>query len=104
MRLALRFASIPLHAGAALLKAGIHADAIQRWTLDPQVPVQEHNGKWELDSLFDALEDLDAEACINRCKELQLAELAYTRTIPPAAAVDVSAGAVDTPAAATPAK
>jgi hypothetical protein len=32
-----------------------------------------------MDSLFDSLEDLDAKACIEACRNLQLAELAHAR-------------------------
>jgi hypothetical protein len=47
--------------GARLIKAGISAETIKKWSQDPQV-----DGK----SLFDSLEDLDCNACIRKCVEL----------------------------------
>lgn len=47
--------------GAQLIAAGISADTIRAWSLDPQV-----KGK----SLFDQLEDLDASACLAKAVEL----------------------------------
>jgi hypothetical protein len=47
--------------GKELIAAGITADTIKKWSIDPQV-----KGK----SLFDQLEDLDASACIKKAVEL----------------------------------
>jgi hypothetical protein len=48
--------------GKALIEGtGIDAETLQTWSLDPQV-----KGK----SLFDSLEDLDADACVAKAKEL----------------------------------
>ena len=47
--------------GAALVSAGVSVATIRDWSIDPQV-----KGK----SIFDQLEDTDAEECIKRCVEL----------------------------------
>eukprot|EP00606_Chrysophyceae_sp_TOSAG23-5_P000462 GSChrysophyteH2.ASY1.ANO1.347.1 assembled CDS len=47
--------------GKRLLDAGVSAATIKDWSVDPQV-----KGK----SVFDQLEDLDAEDCIKKCVEL----------------------------------
>ena len=47
--------------GAALVSAGVNVATIKDWSVDPQV-----KGK----SIFDQLEDTDAEECIKRCVEL----------------------------------
>lgn len=47
--------------GKRLLDAGVSAATIKDWSVDPQV-----KGK----SVFDQLEDLDAEECIKKCVEL----------------------------------
>ncbi len=52
--------------GTALLEAGVPEATIKAWTVDPQVKLP--NGK--KGSLFDALEDLDAPACLDKCVEL----------------------------------
>jgi nucleoside diphosphate kinase len=55
---------VPLEAdefGAQLLAAGISAETIKEWSVDPQV-----KGR----SLFDQLEDLDTSACIAKAVEL----------------------------------
>eukprot|EP01065_Artemidia_motanka_P024597 TRINITY_DN294_c0_g1_i2.p2 TRINITY_DN294_c0_g1~~TRINITY_DN294_c0_g1_i2.p2 ORF type:complete len:483 (+),score=202.48 TRINITY_DN294_c0_g1_i2:76-1524(+) len=50
----------------ALRTAGVPTGLVEEWSKDPQVKVDgEKKG-----SLFDALEDLDAGACITRCVEL----------------------------------
>jgi len=59
--------------GASLLgpAARVSAATITEWMVDPQVAL----GEGQRGSLFDALEDLDAEPCLARCAELsQLAE------------------------------
>lgn len=55
---------VPLEAdefGAQLLGAGLSADTIREWSVDPQI-----KGR----SLFDSLEDLDSAACISKAVEL----------------------------------
>ena len=47
--------------GEALIAAGVSVSTIKDWSVDPQV-----KGK----SIFDQLEDTDAEECIRRCVEL----------------------------------
>ena len=47
--------------GARLVAAGISPDTIKSWSVDPQV-----KGK----SLFDQLEDTDAEECVEKAKAL----------------------------------
>jgi len=47
--------------GARLIAAGVPANTIKEWSVDPQV-----KGK----SLFDQLEDADSDVCIERAKEL----------------------------------
>ena len=55
--------------GAALLAAGVPAEMIKAWTIDPQVKRPDAaNG-----SLFDSLEDMDADACIEKCKAIAAA-------------------------------
>eukprot|EP00299_Pterocystis_sp_00344_P008863 c3535_g1_i1.p1 GENE.c3535_g1_i1~~c3535_g1_i1.p1 ORF type:complete len:486 (+),score=93.97 c3535_g1_i1:59-1459(+) len=52
--------------GQALLAAGVDEDTINDWSRDPQVNVPEEGQK----SLFDSLEDLDAVACLEKCKKI----------------------------------
>jgi nucleoside diphosphate kinase len=52
--------------GSALLAAGVPAAMAKDWTVDPQVNLP-GGGKG---SLFDSLEDMDAGACIEKCKAL----------------------------------
>jgi len=52
--------------GKALVDAGISADVIKTWSVDPQVTISE--GK--KGSLFDALEDMNADVCLQRAVEL----------------------------------
>ncbi len=47
--------------GARLIKAGVNAETIKKWSIDPQV-----KGK----SLFDQLEDLDSKECTAKAVEL----------------------------------
>jgi nucleoside diphosphate kinase len=51
----------------SLLRAGLRSEIIKAWSVDPQVKLE--NGK--KGSLFDQLEDLDAQACIDKAKVLQ---------------------------------
>merc|ERR1719461_2246473 len=53
--------------GKALLDAGISADTIKAWSVDPQVKV-DADGK--MGSLFDALEDMNAGDCLAKAKTL----------------------------------
>lgn len=48
--------------GAALIAAGVPESVILDWSVDPQVMVDGKKG-----SLFDALEDMDSAACIDKC-------------------------------------
>ena len=51
--------------GAALLSKGISAETLAAWTVDPQVALPGAGGK--KGSLFDALEDMDLSACVDKC-------------------------------------
>lgn len=52
--------------GKSLLNAGINNDRLKEWFKDPQVKISNAaNG-----SLFDALEDMDAEDCFRKLIEL----------------------------------
>lgn len=52
--------------GKVLLDAGIKEETISAWSVDPQVKIEaEKKG-----SLFDALEDMDAQACLEKAKML----------------------------------
>lgn len=50
----------------ALVRAGVKEATINAWSVDPQVKLP--SGK--MGSLFDALEDLDASACLEKAKTL----------------------------------
>jgi len=52
--------------GKQLLDAGVKEETLKAWTVDPRVPLPD--GKEG--SLFDALEDLDLDACIAKAKEI----------------------------------
>jgi len=52
----------------SMLKAGIRAEIIKAWSVDPQVKIEASGKKG---SLFDSLEDLNAQACIDKCIQLQ---------------------------------
>jgi len=56
--------------GKKLIEAGVDAATIKAWSVDPVVPYPEGMGKPK-GSLFDALEDTDADACIEKCKALK---------------------------------
>jgi len=45
--------------GAKLLEAGLSAETLKSWSVDPQVALTKGKG-----SLFDALEDMDADECV----------------------------------------
>lgn len=57
--------------GKALLSAGVSADTIKEWSVDPQVtyggPTLPIKG-----SLFDALEDMDSDLCVATCRGINL--------------------------------
>jgi hypothetical protein len=53
--------------GAELLNAGVSASTIKSWGVDPQVSV---NTSGKKGSLFDSLEDINADECIARCVDL----------------------------------
>lgn len=59
--------------GIALRNAGVPAKMITQWTVDPQVVYTDAEGA--KGSLFDALEDLDADACIAKCRALARANV-----------------------------
>lgn len=52
----------------ALVSAGIKEEMIKAWSVDPQVNI----GDGKKGSLFDALEDLDAKACLEKAKALKV--------------------------------
>jgi len=51
----------------ALVRAGVREATIKAWSVDPQVKIETD----KKGSLFDALEDMDASACIEKAKKLQ---------------------------------
>ena len=56
--------------GKALLAAGVPEATIQKWSSDPQVTYDSATAKATgkaKGSIFDALEDLDYQACIDKC-------------------------------------
>lgn len=59
--------------GQMLLKAGIPKETICAWSIDPQVKYGEPPA--EPKSLFDSLEDLDCEACVDMCSTIQAGEV-----------------------------
>ena len=56
--------------GKVLLEKGLSEETIKKWSSDPQVKYDSatatDTGK-EKGSIFDALEDLDYEACLAKC-------------------------------------
>ena len=54
--------------GKALLAAGIPEATITAWAVDPQVHLGEKKG-----SLFDALEDMDSDACLEKAVAIKSA-------------------------------
>lgn len=56
--------------GSQLLQAGVTKDMIQAWTIDPQVNL----GDGQKGSLFDNLEDTNAEDCLAKCIQLSKAQ------------------------------
>lgn len=55
--------------GKALLAAGVSQKTIKDWSLDPQVTYGEKLNPTKK-SIWDTLEDMDAQECINKCKEV----------------------------------
>ena len=53
-----------------LLDAGITEETLKAWTVDPRVPMPDGTQG----SLFDALEDLDLAACIEKAKAIAVAK------------------------------
>ena len=53
--------------GQALISAGLSAETIAAWSVDPRV---EQGGDAGKGSVFDAVEDLDAKACLRKLVEL----------------------------------
>ena len=56
--------------GSALLAKGVSEATIKQWSSDPQVKYDEATAKEKgkpKGSIFDALEDLDYEECLERC-------------------------------------
>jgi nucleoside diphosphate kinase len=60
--------------GAELLAAGISAETIKAWSVDPQVTYKVGD-EVKKGSLFDTLEDLDAGACIEKAVEINKGSL-----------------------------
>jgi hypothetical protein len=52
--------------GISLLNAGISKKTINSWCLDPQVRISEDASG----SVFDALEEMDADACLEKMVDL----------------------------------
>ena len=52
--------------GAALLKAGLSKETIKAWSVDPRVKMPDGS----MGSIFDALEDMDVDACLAKMVEL----------------------------------
>jgi len=55
--------------GRALIDAGISIETIKEWSVDPRVEQPGGAGKG---SVFDALEDTDAEECLAKLQELNV--------------------------------
>ena len=58
--------------GARLLGAGLTAEMIKEWCVDAQVVLPGQDGK--KGSIFDALEDMDVDACLAKCVEISKAQ------------------------------
>jgi hypothetical protein len=54
--------------GLALVKAGISKKTIESWCLDPQIRISED----ATGSVFDALEEMDADACLEKMVEFNI--------------------------------
>jgi nucleoside diphosphate kinase len=58
--------------GKLLLADGITEDTLKAWSVDPQVILPGQDGK--KGSLFDQVEDMDLDACLAKCKEINAAQ------------------------------
>lgn len=58
--------------GKQLMEAGLSEETIAAWSVDPQVVLVK--GEAKKGSLFDALEDMDVDACLAKCVELNAAQ------------------------------
>merc|ERR1711907_487713 len=56
--------------GKAMLDAGISEETIKAWSVDPQVDVPQEDGTVKKGSLFDAVEDTDAQECLDKLVEI----------------------------------
>jgi len=54
----------------ALVKAGVSEKTIKAWCVDPQVVTEKKESEVVKGSIFDALEDMDADDCLKKCEEL----------------------------------
>jgi hypothetical protein len=52
--------------GKELIAAGVSPETIEAWSVDPAVTHPEGKG-----SVFDLLEDLDADACLAKCLAIE---------------------------------
>ena len=52
--------------GKAILAAGISEKTVKEWSLDPRIAMPDGS----TGSVFDALEDLDVDECLEKMKEL----------------------------------
>jgi len=58
--------------GRALMATGVSEKTIKDWSVDPQVKTEAADGGWvRFGSIWDALEDMDAQACLEKTKKLQ---------------------------------
>merc|ERR1719262_2161128 len=55
--------------GKALLNADVRVNTIKKWCLDPVVKYGDQENPTSK-SIWDTLEDIDAQACINKCAEV----------------------------------
>ena len=53
--------------GKVLLDKGIPVEVLKEWSVDPQVTIEAGGKKG---SMFDAVEDMDLDACVDRCVEI----------------------------------
>jgi len=60
--------------GSALIEEGVTQDVLTAWSVDPQVTL----GGDKKGSIFDALEDLDADACVKKIVQLSKVKVPNT--------------------------
>lgn len=65
--------------GQLLLHGGVTTDHIKEWALDPRVTFMSH-GESVKSSLYDSLEDLDADRCLTQC-QLIVGDAAATKKV-----------------------